>query len=227
MTRVLSELLIEVVKTCPLACVHCSTSSHRNQVDSLSLDVVLRLLREGAALGVEKVVLTGGEPLVWPHLHEAISEATSLGIATVLYTSGVIDNRLTPLSQAAARTLAECGLKRFIFSIYSDHGEVHDGITRYGTHRATLDALDNAVATHVPVEIHFVAMRSNFRELAGVVDLARNRGVKKVSVLRFVPQGRGVRIAESEDLSSEHLAELAQSISALRRRYPDILIRAG
>jgi radical SAM protein with 4Fe4S-binding SPASM domain len=90
-----------------------------------------------------------------------------------------------------------------------------------------LEALKNAVETRVAVEIHFVAMRRNFRDLPGVVVLADSLDVQKVSVLRFVPQGRGINLVDRDDLGSDELHELAATISSLRAHYSRVTIRAG
>lgn len=223
----LKELKVELTQQCPLACVHCSTNSNRKQMNGLSQATVLRLLREAAELGVEKVVFTGGEPLVCEYLFEAVSAAARGGISTTVYTSGITDNRLSPMSFEMASGLAQRGLGRFIFSVYSHHSIVHDSVTRYGTHAATLAALKNAALTKCPVEMHVVAMKKNFRDLPGVVEMAVSMGVQKVSVLRFVAQGRGQNISAREDLGGEELKELADTIVALRERYPAVAIRAG
>ena len=223
----LAELKIELTQECPLACLHCSTNSSRKQTNSLPKEVVLRLLREGAGLGVKKVVFTGGEPLVAQSLGAAIGTAADLGIAATLYTSGIVDNVLNPMSAELAATLVARGIKRFIFSVYSHLAVVHESVTRYGTHKPTLIAITNAVRTGVPVELHFVAMRRNFRDLHGVIELAKSVGVEKVSVLRFVPQGRGRNISSTDDLTGDELRELAAAIVVLRREYPTVMIRAG
>ncbi len=223
----LHELKIELTQECPLACIHCSTNSSRKQRSSLPEAVVLRLLREGAELGVRKVVLTGGEPLVSATLPKAVQLARSLGIAVTVYTTGIVDNSLTPMPASLAVSLAALGLNRFIFSIYSDRADVHESITRYGTHRATLSAIRTAIATGLPVEMHFVAMQRNFRDLPGVVNLAESLGVETLSVLRFVPQGRGRTIAGRDDLSQEDFRSLAETIIRLRTEHPSLVIRAG
>ena len=223
----LKELKIELTQECPLACVHCSTNSSRKQLSSLPEAVVIRLLHEAADLSVERVVFTGGEPLVCAYLSKAIDTAARCGIAATLYTTGILDNALTPLTLAGAVGLVGLGLRRFIFSLYSDQAEVHDSITRYGTHAATLTAVRNAVGSGCPVEMHFVAMKRNFRDLPGVVRLAEAVGVDRVSVLRFVPQGRGRGIAGREDIDTNELRELAASITRLRLQHPTVRIRAG
>jgi radical SAM protein with 4Fe4S-binding SPASM domain len=225
--RELREIKIELTQECPLACVHCSTNSNRKQTSALPKDVILRLLREAAELGVTKVVFTGGEPLISPSLFDAVALASSLGMSATVYTSGILDNHLNPMSLDLAIKLVNAGVARFIFSVYSDRSEIHDSVTRYGTHRATLEALKNALATRVAVEIHFVAMRRNFRDLPGVVAFADSVGVGKLSVLRFVPQGRGTSIADRDDLRNDELRELADTISSLRADYSRVTIRAG
>jgi radical SAM protein with 4Fe4S-binding SPASM domain len=223
----LREIKIELTQGCPLACVHCSTNSSRKQTSELPKRVVLRLLREAAELGVRKVVFTGGEPLIAESLFDAVRLASSLGMSPTVYTSGILDNHLNPMSSTLASNLVEAGTTRFIFSVYSHRPEVHDSVTCYGTHRSTLEALKNAVETRVPVEIHFVAMRRNFRDLPGVVVLADSAEVQKVSVLRFVPQGRGINLVDRDDLATEELHELAATISSLRAHYSRLTIRAG
>src|ERR671925_1474147 len=173
----LGELKVELTQRCPLACVHCSTDSHRRKTSALPEETVFRLLHEASALGVEKIAFSGGEPLLAPYLTQLIKETSALGIHSSLYTCGVADFELNPLGAAAARDLAGSGLGRFIFSIYSLRPEVHNSVTRLQTFAVTVLALQNAVTTGVPVEVHFVAMRRNFRDLPNLVEAADRWGV--------------------------------------------------
>ncbi len=227
MATQLKEIKIELTQRCPLACVHCSTSSHRRQLSSLPSSTVVRLLKEGAVLGVERVVFTGGEPLVYPDLRQVVSAAASAGIHATLYTTGILDDLLNEISSEQIAALVSLGIKRFIFSIYSGSASIHESITRYGTFAPTLAAIRNAAVSGVPVELHFVAMRRNFRHLPDVVALAAGLGASRISVLRFVPQGRGVKIHRSDDLSATELDELSGMIERSRYRYPTLNIRAG
>lgn len=223
----LRELKIELTQRCPLACLHCSTSSHRKQSSSLPPERVLRLLEEAADMDVEKVVFTGGEPLVYENLRRVISKAKQLGIRPTLYTTGILNDSLVPIGDSDAAELVQLGLTRFIFSVYSGSAAIHESVTRYGTFAPTIAAIRSAIATGVPVEMHFVAMRRNFRHLPDVIALADGLGASRVSVLRFVPQGRGVRVQASEDLSPPELADLKDTIERARYRHPQVDIRVG
>ena len=98
----LTEIKIELTQRCPLACVHCSTSSHRKQSSCLPVETVVRVLNEASELGARKVVFTGGEPLVYEHLGEVIRTASRLGIQPTLYTTGILDNQLTPITNESS-----------------------------------------------------------------------------------------------------------------------------
>lgn len=222
----LRELKIELTQRCPLACAHCSTDSHRRRISGLSEDLVLRLLREGSELGVQKVAFSGGEPLLVEYLPRVVAEAHLLGINSSVYTCGVRDSEMTPLTAQFATTLAECGLGRFIFSLYSSLPGVHNSVTRYQSFDVTVAALRNAVASGVPVELHFVAMQRNFRDLPNLVDAAAEWGVRRISVLRFVCHGRGAAIA-GEDLTQQQMHELREIILSTRDNHPSVELRTG
>jgi radical SAM protein with 4Fe4S-binding SPASM domain len=223
----LRELKLELTQQCPLACVHCSTDSHNKRTSALTEDTVIRLLREGSCLGLEKVAFTGGEPLVVPYLPRVIAESSALRIHSSLYTCGAADSELNPLTTEAAATLAKAGLGRFIFSLYSHRADVHNSVTRYQSFSTTIAALQTALTTGVAVEIHFVAMQRNFRDLPDLVEAAAHWGVQRLSVLRFVPHGRGGNIADREDLTPEEMRELRDSITAARTAFPGVSVRAG
>ena len=223
----LRELKLELTQQCPLACMHCSTESHRNRTSALKEETVIRLLREGSNLGLEKVAFTGGEPLLAPYLLCAVQESSALGIHSSLYTCGAADSELNPLSCETARKLSDAGLGRYIFSLYSHRANVHNSVTRYQSFSTTVAAMQVALTTNVAVEIHFVAMQRNFRDLPDLVEAAARWGVQRLSVLRFVPHGRAGNIAASEDLTSQQMIELRDSIAAARAAFPEVSIRAG
>lgn len=61
-----------------------------------------------------------------------------------------------------------------------------------------------------------IALATNYKQLTGVVELAKNNGVETVSVLRFVPQGRGTLIKDKDTLSNQQNKELIKIIKEIR-----------
>ena len=83
------------------------------------------------------------------------------------------------------------------------------------------------VSKNIDVDIHFVAMSPNWKQLSNVISLAESLGVNKVSVLRFVPQGRGSMVKDLFNLNKTELVNLRQEIINCRSKYKTISIRLG
>lgn len=211
MTERLREIKIEVTYACPLICVHCSSEAHPGSNIEMRPVDVHRILREASALGVEEVALSGGEPLLWSGLDTAVEAATKLGMRSVLYTSGNVDDVKMRLDMLQA-----LGLGRAVFSVFGECAESHEQITRRrGSFEKTVEAVKTAAVLRLRAGIHFVAMSRNYRELPGVCALGNQVGASDVSVLRFVPQGRGRWLGDGS-LSALQSLELKRTVEQLR-----------
>jgi radical SAM protein with 4Fe4S-binding SPASM domain len=74
------------------------------------------------------------------------------------------------------------------------------------------------VKAGLDVKIHFVAMSPNWQELGAIIDLVAPIGVTGISVLRFVPQGRGSIVKDIFSLDYEQLRGLRANIIALKKK---------
>ncbi len=186
----LRELRIELLQKCTLACSHCSADSSPRASRALEREFVLRLIREGKELGLESVVFTGGEPLLDANLPEYLVQARSLVVASTVFTAGFL-----PTGDVAGtiRALADRGLSQINVSLYSIDPDVNAAITRK---RQSLQhsqaALAAGVKARLVTEVHFVPMAPNIGHLTEVGLWAAVTGVSRLSILRYVPQGRGL-----------------------------------
>lgn len=110
-----------------------------------------------AAGGVRFLVVTGGEPLLYPHLRPALALAQSLGLVTLLCTNGWL------LNEEKIKLLAEVGVSHLIISIDAPTAEAHDA------HRGL-----PGLAAHIARQLPLV-------KTAGLVPLA------SVTLSRLVP----------------------------------------
>ena len=184
--RPLRDLRISVTDRCNFRCGYCMPRSHypRNHAflpvaEQLSAEEITRLSAIFVALGVTKVRLTGGEPLLRRDLVEVVRRLAQLGLDDLaLTTNGSLLRRL-------AAPLAEAGLRRVTVSLDSLDPR---------TFRAMSDA-DVAVTTVVegieaalsaglqPVKLNCVVRRGmNDGGLLALVEFARARGLR----LRFI-----------------------------------------
>lgn len=214
----LLELKIELTHKCPLACVHCSSEAHINNDISMKKEKCMEILEDAISMCVKEIAFSGGEPLEWDGLAEVISICSSNGIKTAIYSSGYTENVEIFMSQ-----LAKAGLKRAIFSLYSENEEEHIRITRIrDSFQKTLEAIRAAKKSGIEPEIHFVAMQNNYQHLSQIAELAKSNGVNRISVLRFVPQGRGALLNKRGLLTKKQNKELQENIIRLRDNGFDI-----
>lgn len=220
----LKEIKIEVTRDCPLACIHCSSNAGSGNRIQLSREIVLSLIAQAAQMKVESIVLSGGEPMVWPWLVDAVTECEHHNLRCSVYTTGIDRNDGGP----TIASLADYGMHSAIFSLYSPYKEYHDQVTRKAnSFDKTTSAIRTTGGTSIKREIHFVPLRRNYQHLEELVRLAESEEVAKVSILRLVPHGRGIVLKESQEmLGKRETVELRKIISKCHQRYR-VTIRVG
>jgi cyclic pyranopterin phosphate synthase len=155
----------------------------------LTFGEIERFVRIAARLGIRKVRLTGGEPLVRRELPRLVGALNSIeGIRDLaLTTNGVRLNEL-------ARPLRDAGLKRLNVSLDSMDRETFARLTRRDALDAVLEGIDAALdAGFTPLKVNVVAMRGyTERELLDFARLARERPII-VRFIEFMPlDGDGI-----------------------------------
>ena len=117
--REMRDLRISVTDRCNFRCVYCMPrevfdSSYRflPHEQILSFEEIARLARIFVDLGVQKIRLTGGEPLVRRHLHRLVGMLAALDVELTLTTNG-------SLLEKQAHELKKAGLKRVTVSLDS------------------------------------------------------------------------------------------------------------
>lgn len=208
----LKELKIEVTYHCPLACVHCSSEANENNALNMSVDTCKSIVHQAREMGVADIAFSGGEPLTWQGLPECVALCKDLGIQSTIYTSGNCES-----ANELFHKLAEAGLYRAVFSVYSPVEHEHIQITRReDSFKNTLNAIQLCNSLGIKTEIHFVAMATNYKKLYDIINLAKQRQVDTVSVLRFVPQGRGRMLKRKGTLTKNDNLALIKMIKDIR-----------
>jgi len=190
--RGLRDLRISVTDRCNFRCVYCMPrevfdSEHKFLPHSaiLTFEEIARLARVFVGLGVKKIRLTGGEPLVRRDLDRLVAMLAELDVDLTLTTNGSL------LAKQAAR-LAGAGLKRVTVSLDALDDAVFKAMNdaEFPVARV-LEGIDAAAAAGLgPIKINMVVKRgTNDRE---IVPLAR----------RFRGTGHVVRFIEYMDVGS-------------------------
>jgi radical SAM protein with 4Fe4S-binding SPASM domain len=179
------ELQIEVTGACNLACKMCLVR-YRPKLGRRSGAMCFHTFKElvDALPELEKLTLQGlGEPLLAPDIFEMIEYATGRGIRLGFNTNG------TYLTSEVSERLVRAGVGWLHVSVDGATAETYEGI-REGSdfalvseHVRGLVAARRRLGAHRPtLQIVFVAMRRNIRELPDLVRLADEWGVESVWV---------------------------------------------
>lgn len=210
----IKELKIEVTHKCTLQCKHCSNDSSPAVERELSLEKCLDIIGDASHLGIKEIAFSGGEPLIWKGLDEAISFASKAGMNITVYSAGNYPNKANRM-----RKLKTAGAKRIIFSIFGSKPHMHDAVTMsHDSYQHMLDAVNAAKLAGLKVEFHFVPLSSNYHEITSILKLSTKLGINRTSILRFVPQGRGQLLENSEELNRLQNLRLKKSIEDAREK---------
>ena len=207
--RTVDYIRLSITDRCDFRCVYCMSEDMtflpRDEV--LSLEECARLVNIFVNLGVSKVRITGGEPLVRKNalwLFEEVGKLTGLK-ELVLTTNGSQLER-----QAAA--LKKSGVKRINISIDSLKPERFKKITRTGDLNKVLAGLQASIdAGFEGIKINTVLMRgSNDDETADLVQFAINQKID-ISFIEEMPLGEVDHARESTFVSNADTLKLLQS----------------
>lgn len=188
--RPISYLRISVTDRCNLRCTYCMPPEGvlwRPHAHILRYEEIETVVRAAAELGISKVRLTGGEPLVRPGVVDLVRMLAGVpGIGDLAMTSNGV------LLPRYARDLAVAGLQRVNISLDTLSPERFHTITRCGELRDTLAGIDAAEdAGLTPIKINVVVIAGvNDGE---VVDFARKTLVDgwHVRFIEPMPVGNG------------------------------------
>ncbi|MGE5175218.1 MAG: GTP 3',8-cyclase MoaA [Hyphomicrobiales bacterium] len=186
--RTIDYLRISLTDRCNFHCVYCDPRTElterraRDPRGFLDTDAFVRVARIAATLGVRKVKLTGGEPLLYRDLVALVGRlAGTPGILDLSITTN--GSRLEPL----ARPLHDAGLRRLNLSVDSLRPERFFRMTHGGDLGATLRAFELARELGYRVKINVVALEGwNADELDDFVRFAETEDAE-VRFIEFMP----------------------------------------
>jgi cyclic pyranopterin phosphate synthase len=179
--RQIHDLRISVTDRCNFRCVYCRSAnpeSHMPSDELLTWDEYERLARILVTLGIRKVRVTGGEPLVRPGVEDFIARLKSIGARDVsITTNGHL------LAERCDRLVA-AGLDRINISLDSLHPEKFERITRTKALNQVIAGIDAAQASKLrPVKVNAVLVRGiNDDEIEDFATFARERSL----IMRFI-----------------------------------------
>ncbi len=204
--RSIDYLRISVTDRCNLRCQYCMPQGGVQSIphqEILTLEELLRLCRLFASLGVRKIKVTGGEPLVRKQVASFIGHLKEIdGIEQVTLTSnGLALERCLPELQAA-------GLDGINISLDTIRREVFTFLTGTDGLPMVLSSLQKAIESGIPVKINCVPILGmNEEDIVPIASFAQ-KGVKAVRFIELMPMGLACRF---QGLPSSVVQELLKT----------------
>lgn len=187
--RRVSYLRLSVTDRCDLRCVYCMSErmTFMPRRDILSLDELARVARAFIGIGVRKIRITGGEPLLRKGITDLFHDLSAFLQDGSLQELTLTTNG-TRLVQHA-RELALAGVRRINISLDTLDPQRFADLTRGGSLATVLEGIDAAQDAGLAVKINTVALRGSTEgEINDLISFAHKRGMG-LTLIETMPLG--------------------------------------
>jgi cyclic pyranopterin phosphate synthase len=225
--RAITDLRLSVTDRCNYRCVYCRTGNEGAQYSELPIEEYARIVRLFVSLGIEKVRLTGGEPLLRRGLVDLVREVAAMPPAfSGQPDSAALDIALTTnghLLAGMARDLKRAGLSRVTVSMDAVDPETFARITRVpGSFHRVRDGIRAAQDAGLgPVKVNAVLLRGfNEGEVEAFAEFSRREGV----IVRFI---EWMPLEEDRTWTPEAVVRMDEIVERLHRVRPLVALPAN
>lgn len=210
--RVATDLRVSVTDRCNFRCTYCMPQEGMTWIpheEVLSFDEMARLVRIGTTLGIRRVRLTGGEPLVRPRLELLVEKLSAMGLDDLSITTN------GTLLEQKAELLAAAGLRRVNVSMDSLLRERFLELTRRDALTRVMAGLEAAEAAGLgPIKVNCVVVRGvNDSEIIHFAKLVRRTGWD-VRFIEWMPLDAG------DTWEHAKVVPASEIIDAIGERWP-------
>lgn len=177
-------VVIELTRACNFNCIWCyADCGPDTEAKQMNWNEAKQFIKILADSGVKQVTCSGGEPTVYPHLHDFVKEAYDYGLITHMTTNGYL------MDEKRTRELVKLGLTQVQINIDSLDAVEHDQVRGMnGSYDKALQALKNASNEGISAVSQTVITKNNENNILEILDYARNEvGVTRCRVGDLMP----------------------------------------
>ncbi len=201
------RVVVRMTHRCNLHCPHCMVNSY-NEYHELGMQEWFQIFSELPDIRATKVLLTGGEPLLYKEITRIVEFISKMNIPVDL------NSNLQQMTPQWMRELRNAGLTEISVS-FEGPREVHD--TMHGTAGAydkLLNAINWATDYGIQVDVACCVTNENIDHIEYIVDLVNSLPVQSLTVSRMFPIGHGAKYqnAPSQNQLDDIYRELSEKI---------------
>lgn len=211
--RTIDNLRISVTDRCNFRCIYCMPEEGLEWYphdEILTYEEIDKLVRIFAGLGIKKLRISGGEPLVRKDLSELVAKLSVIPHIQdiAISTNGYLLNKY-------ARQLYDAGCKRLNVSLDSLIPERFNKINRHEAFHTVMKGLETAAeAGFNPIKINSVIIRGmNEEEVLPLAEFARKTGY----ILRFIEY---MPIGADKEWENKKVVPTEEIVTAIGKKYP-------
>ncbi len=212
----LNTFYLYLSNSCNLACRHCwivprFIDGQPDPGDTIDFNHLQDAIIEAKPLGLNRIKLTGGEPLLHPDFKKIVSFITHQDLSLFMETNGTLITR-----QIARFLKNKSNMEHISISIDGKDSFTHDSFRGVdGAFDRAIQGIDHLVAAgYDNVQVIMSVHRSNLEQIENVVRLAANHGAASVKFNPVLKSGRGIEMERhNETLKFHERMELSKYIS--------------
>ena len=171
----LQSIHVEVASICNERCVHCYIP-HKEKNKIIDSDLFFKIVKDGRAMNIINVTLTGGEPMLHPNFTAFLEKCRNLDLSV-----NVLSN-LTLLTNSIVEEMKKNPLLSVQTSIYSMDSYVHDAITKFqGSWEKTINAVKELISSGIHLQISCPVIKQNKNSFLDVIKWGQKNNIPVVT----------------------------------------------
>jgi heme d1 biosynthesis radical SAM protein NirJ len=175
-----------LLRKCNLACKHCYANSYNKDFDGeLTLSECLKTVDELKSINVPALILSGGEPLLHPHIFNIAEYAKKQKIYLALSSNGIL---ITPSVADKLKDIDFNYVGVSLDGLAATHDQIRGEV---GAFDKSVEGIKNGVSRGLKMGIRTTLTNTNYNQIEQMLDLSISLGVEKFYLSHLNYGGRG------------------------------------
>lgn len=138
-----------------------------------------------------------------------------------MYSKIINKNVFEPISKDELAKLKELDLDKIVFDFQAYDQDKDKLIMGRDSNNyfCLLTSLINATFVGLETDVHFIPMKPNYKDISDILELLEIAGINNISILNFIPQGRGYKNKDTLMLTDDELNEFMNILETNRHKF--------
>lgn len=151
--------------------------------------------------------------------HEPWNERLKRNVKTY-YERMINPGEFTSLTKQELEKIKELGVDKIVFDWQAVDEEIANEVMgRKALNTYLIDSLIRASKVGLNVDVHFIPMKPNYKQFPDIIECLEIAEIKNISILNFVPQGRGLENKQELMLDETELKEFGRILKTEKEHY--------